>query len=103
MNIDQHAGETKRLALFVEFATTAGEHPEVIAVGALDPVLDVVGLASLDRQSDTLLNPAAVVRMDPALSDVLGQILQVLSGRIGKRAGEALIARQHVGLDVPDE
>ncbi|MNX83662.1 hypothetical protein D3C86_1154340 [compost metagenome] len=103
VNIDQHAGETKCLALLIEFAATAGEHPEVTAVGALDPVLDVVGFASLDRQRGPFLNPATVVRMDPPFDDLLRQVAQVLPGWIRERASESLITRQHVGLDVPDK
>ncbi|MCY1431992.1 hypothetical protein D9M71_479740 [compost metagenome] len=103
MDVDQHAGETKRLALLIELATTTGEYPEVAAIRAPDPVFDVVGLARLHRQSDSFLNPTAVIRMDPAFSDFLRQVLQVLPGWIRERASEALVTRHHVGLDVPDK
>ncbi|MNG17888.1 hypothetical protein D3C85_1596940 [compost metagenome] len=41
MDVDQHAGETQRLILFIKLATATGQHPQVIPVGAQYPVFGV--------------------------------------------------------------
>ncbi|MNV13294.1 hypothetical protein D3C71_1039280 [compost metagenome] len=71
MDVDQHAGKTKGLALLVELATTAGQHPQITAIGTQNAVLDVVGLAGFNRQLDPFLHPVAVIRMDPCFGECL--------------------------------
>ncbi|MCY1450521.1 hypothetical protein D9M71_673350 [compost metagenome] len=49
------------------------------------------------------LNPTAIIGMDMGLCEVLGQIVQALPWGKGKRAGEAFIAAEGIGLEIPDE
>ena len=103
VDVDQHAGEAQRLALFAELAAAAGEHPQVAAVGLTDAILGPEGHAEGDGCLDLALEVIEIVRMDHLHRPVVRHALLHLLHRQEERLRETRIAGQQVGLQVPDE